>query len=94
MHLVGVGSTIISFKPILNRTVPYHNCLRTFTSDNHITQVVRIAQLTLSCPFFSSRDYYCHIHPTFFGDVNHTFGWVEVLIPIIMATFWIEDRPH
>ena len=56
MHLVDIGSTIISFKPLLNRIVPYQYDLGTFTLDHHLTQTITlprrcgIAQFTLSCP--------------------------------------------
>ena len=41
MHLVDIGSNIISLKPLINRIVPYQHGLGTFTLDHYITQAVR-----------------------------------------------------
>ena len=41
MQLVDICGIIISFKHLLNRTVPYQHGLGTFTLDHHLTQAVR-----------------------------------------------------
>ena len=41
MHLVDRRSNIISFKHLINRTVPYQYGLETFILDHHLTKMVR-----------------------------------------------------
>ena len=57
MHLVDIGSNIISFKHLFNRTVSYQHGLRTFTLDHHLTQAVRDYTAYSLLPSFSLKGF-------------------------------------
>ena len=84
MHFVDIGSNIISFKHLLNRTVPYQHGIETFTLDDHLTQAVRDCIACPALPYLESRDYDCHTY--------YRYSWFFTKTSLLDLT--LDDPPY